>query len=119
MFDPATHADLVLDSEDRLATVLEGGRWLIFKHSTRCPISSHAFEEYDAWRARAGVDAPRTALCLVVEARAVSNAIAAKLGVRHESPQAILVDGGKVLWHASHHKITAEELARRGAAPTR
>jgi len=39
--------------------------------------------------------------------RAVSNAIAQKLGIRHETPQALLVKGGRVVWSASHFRVTA------------
>jgi monothiol bacilliredoxin len=31
--------------------------------------------------------------------------------VRHESPQALLLAGGEVVWHASHGSIRAEALA--------
>ena len=47
----------------------------------------------------------------VVEQRALSNAIAARTGVRHESPQAILLEAGRVSWNASHDGITADALA--------
>jgi bacillithiol system protein YtxJ len=42
----------------------------------------------------------------------VSNAIAAQLNVRHESPQVIVVKNGKAIFHESHHSISATELTR-------
>jgi bacillithiol system protein YtxJ len=42
--------------------------------------------------------------------RDVSNAVAARLGVRHETPQAILVRGGKAIWSASHFRVNAASL---------
>lgn len=51
----------------------------------------------------------------VIEDRPVSNEIAARLGVKHESPQAILVRGGKAVWHASHRQVTAANLAAAAA----
>jgi thioredoxin 1 len=42
--------------------------------------------------------------------RPVSDAVAKLLGVRHETPQAILLRDGKVVWNASHFRITATEL---------
>ena len=48
---------------------------------------------------------------LVREDRALSLAVAERTGVRHESPQAILLDGGRPIWHASHRDVTAAAVA--------
>ena len=50
---------------------------------------------------------PQYAMVTVQTHRAVSNAIAQKLGVRHETPQALLVKNGRVVWSASHFRVTA------------
>jgi len=47
----------------------------------------------------------------VIRQRPLSREIAAHLGILHESPQAILIQGGAVRWHASHYDVTAEALA--------
>ena len=47
------------------------------------------------------------AMVTVQTHRAISNAIAQKLGVRHETPQALLVKNGRVVWSASHFRVTA------------
>ena len=83
---------------------------LIFKHSTHCPVSSAAYDELLEFTATAG-DIP-CGVVLVIENRPVSNTIAAKLGVRHESPQAIVVENGRQKWHASHWAITADALEK-------
>lgn len=83
---------------------------LIFKHSTACPVSAHAHREFEAWLAAKG-PSPRTALVRVIEERPVSNEIARRLGVRHQSPQAILAVAGASTWDASHDRITADALA--------
>jgi len=44
--------------------------------------------------------------------RETSNAVATRLGVRHETPQALLLRGGRVVWNASHHRLTADVIAR-------
>ena len=80
------------------------GPVVIFKHSLTCPISASAFEKMQ--RYEGAVD-----LVEVQRARALSNEIAQRLGVRHESPQIIVVRNGQVLWDASHFKITAEAVA--------
>ncbi len=84
---------------------------LIFKHSTRCPISASALARFGQYLDTAGDEAPASYLLKVVEARAVSNEVAEKLGVAHQSPQALLVKDGAVLWHASHGAITGEAIA--------
>jgi bacillithiol system protein YtxJ len=83
---------------------------IIFKHSTQCGISDQVYEEF-----RRFLDSAGNIICglvLVIEWRAVSNAIESMLGVRHESPQAILVKDGKAKWNASHWSITFDALTR-------
>jgi bacillithiol system protein YtxJ len=56
----------------------------------------------------------------VQRARALSNEIAHRLGVRHESPQIIIVRNGQVVWDASHFSITADavtDAVRNGKTP--
>ena|SRR5438874_3262431 len=82
---------------------------LIFKHSTQCPISTQAYEEFTDFAAGAG-----DLLCgvvLVIENRRLSNAIAERFKVRHESPQALLIKNGHPVWHASHWSITTDSLS--------
>jgi bacillithiol system protein YtxJ len=40
----------------------------------------------------------------------VSDAVSQRFGIRHETPQAILLRNGKVVWNASHFRITASQL---------
>lgn len=88
-----------------------GEPWaLLFKHSTRCPVSSAAWREVAAFR-KAHPDAV-VLVVHVVEQRALSNAVASRTGVRHESPQAILIENGRVAWHDSHEGVTADALER-------
>jgi bacillithiol system protein YtxJ len=42
----------------------------------------------------------------------MSQQIAARSGIEHESPQIIVFRRGVVVWSASHDDITAEALAR-------
>src|SRR5437016_6293480 len=78
---------------------------LIFKHSTQCPISSQAYDEFTRFARSAGDIA--CGVVLVIENRDLSDAIAERLKIRHESPQAIVVKDGHVIWHASHCSITS------------
>ena len=88
-----------------------GGRLLLFKHSTACPISVSAFEEVRAF-SREKPAALKMAMVLVIEHRAVSNAIADRFGVQHQSPQVLLIEGDRVRWHTSHWNITRDHLLK-------
>lgn len=79
---------------------------VIFKHSLTCGTSAMAMEEIQALTSRADVDAD-ISIVRIQEAREVSRAIEQQLGVRHESPQVLLVVDGRVVWHASHFRVTA------------
>jgi bacillithiol system protein YtxJ len=98
----------VLRSLDDYERLLRLPRVLLFKHSPVCPISTAAREQYEAWRAELP-DVP-TAFVDVIAARAVARGLAERCGVRHESPQAILFEQGKPVWHASHDAITVGAL---------
>jgi len=76
---------------------------ILFKHSTTCPISHGVYREVS--NADADVN-----LIIVQTARNVSNAVAEKTGVRHESPQALVLKNGAVVYDASHYDITASDL---------
>jgi bacillithiol system protein YtxJ len=86
---------------------------LFFKHSETCGLSLQAHEEVLSVLADPAWDVP-VYLVSVQAARHVSNAIAARFGVRHASPQALLVRDGEVQWHTSHLAITVKAL--HGAA---
>src|SRR5438105_13620114 len=73
---------------------------LLFKHSTQCPISSQAYEEFTQF-AKEAADVT-CGLVLVIEDRNISDTIAERLNVRHQSPQAIVVKDGHAVWQASH-----------------
>ncbi len=85
---------------------------LLFKHSLTCPISKAAFGQYQRFlEGRPDGDATAYALIEIQNARDVSAEVASRTGVRHESPQALLMRGGDIVWHASHWSIRAAALA--------
>ncbi len=95
-------------------------RALIFKHSTACGGSHAAAREVERFLA-ARPGAP-VFVVHVIEQRPLSNELAERTGIRHTSPQVILLEDGKPVWSASHFAITAEALAERLApseAPAR
>ena len=84
---------------------------LLFKHSRTCGISCEAYEQLHAHISESTVDAAYK-LITVQTHRRVADEVTSRLGVRHESPQAILLRGGNVVWHGSHFRITADQLKR-------
>jgi bacillithiol system protein YtxJ len=81
---------------------------VIFKHSTQCSRSSAAYEEFQAFMG----DNPATpcVTVLVIEDRELSDELEERFGIRHESPQAIVISNGVPIWHANHFKVTARAL---------
>ena len=84
---------------------------LLFKHSFTCGVSAEALDELVA-HLNDGESSARYALITVQTHRDISNAAAARLGVRHQSPQAILLHGGRAVWNASHFRVNADEIRR-------
>ena len=126
MTNPASwltdHADLLpvheIDELDKLLSESEQRPLLLFKHSYTCGISAEALDELLAHLDGDKAASARYALVTVQTHREVSNAVARKLGVRHETPQALLVRDGQVVWTASHFRVTANAMleAIRAAA---
>jgi bacillithiol system protein YtxJ len=84
---------------------------LLLKHSYSCGTSAQALDELlDHVDEREAKDV-RFALVTVQTHRAISNELASRLALRHETPQALLISGGKVVWHASHYRVTADSIA--------
>ncbi|REJ81300.1 MAG: bacillithiol system redox-active protein YtxJ [Bacteroidetes bacterium] len=81
---------------------------LLFKHSTRCSISTAALSKLERnWQNSTGVEAFFIDL---LAHRDVSNEIERVTGLKHESPQAIIVHKGEVLYHATHNGILFQEI---------
>ncbi|WP_370088466.1 bacillithiol system redox-active protein YtxJ [Ekhidna sp.] len=81
---------------------------LLFKHSTRCSISAMTLSRFERSFQEEAAFEPYF-LDLIAH-RDISNEIASKYGIKHESPQAILIKDGKVIFHESHTAINFDEL---------
>ncbi len=79
---------------------------LIFKHSTRCSISRMALKSFEREYAIEEGKAKPYFLDLL-EHRDVSNEIASRFDVQHQSPQLILIKNGKAVYNSSHSDIDA------------
>ncbi|AHF14620.1 bacillithiol system redox-active protein YtxJ [Niabella soli] len=99
-----------LENEEQLAAIdaLSFERpQLIFKHSTRCSISSVIKNRLNKGELPAGIDFYFLDL---IAYRAVSNQIAEKYGIRHESPQVLLIKDGKCVYNESHSAVYMEDI---------
>ncbi len=107
----------VLQSLDDLETAVRRSHErpvVIFKHSLTCGRSAMALHEVEAFVAH---DPSADVVMVPVQTAArLSGEIAARFGVRHESPQALVVHKGAVAWHASHSRVTHEDIAAALAA---
>ncbi|MFT7588033.1 MAG: bacillithiol system protein YtxJ [Limisphaerales bacterium] len=102
----------ILESSEQLQEVIQSSHnkpVLIFKHSTRCSISTMAQsrlfsnwdfkeEEIDAWY----LD--------LISFRDLSDTISTDLGVSHKSPQIIMIKDGKAVYNESHGGISVEGI---------
>jgi len=87
----------------------------LYKHSLACGTSAYALDELTE-HLHAGPAGADYAMVAVQTHRDVSNEIARRLGVRHETPQVILVRDGHAVWSASHFRVTADAVQRALAA---
>jgi bacillithiol system protein YtxJ len=82
---------------------------LFFKHSRTCGVSCEALDELRTHLERSNAGTAYK-LITVQSHRRVSEEAAARFGIRHETPQAILIRDGRPVWAASHFRITATNL---------
>jgi thioredoxin 1 len=82
---------------------------VLYKHSPLCGLSDMAARQVELFL-RSHPDVPVYRVD-VVRARKLAREIESRLGVRHESPQALVLRAGEVSWHGSHRAITAASLA--------
>ncbi|MBK9384079.1 MAG: bacillithiol system redox-active protein YtxJ [Planctomycetes bacterium] len=102
---------LPLDSLETLEHLLGAKeRVVFFKHSTRCPVSTSAEERVSDYVRQHGAVIH---LVDVLRSRPLSNLLAERLRVRHESPQLLIVQNGRCLAHASHDGIDEAFLAQQ------
>ena len=95
----------------QLEKVFKENKVILFKHSTTCPVSARAYKELLEYSAQ-HTSTP-IYLVKVIESRPISNSIAEKTGIKHESPQVFILHSGKVSWSDSHFGITKKILEEK------
>ncbi len=103
-----------LSSEGDFEQILQSSQsrtQAIFKHSTRCGISAMAKYRVEGDWGKKNPDTPIYLLDLI-QHRDLSDLIAQRLEVHHESPQLILVRNGKAIFNSSHISISSSSAAK-------
>jgi bacillithiol system protein YtxJ len=98
-------------TEADVAALLAQPLALVYKHSPICPTSTLAYEEIRSLRLLQ-TEVPMY-LVDVIHSRPLSRYIAERVGVVHQSPQAIILQAGVPAWHGSHFELRADEMSRR------
>lgn len=80
---------------------------VVFKHSSACSLSGRADEQIRMLEE--SIDLPIYKL-VVQKNRSLSDKIAESLGIRHETPQAIILDDRAPMFDTSHFDVTVDTL---------
>lgn len=86
---------------------------VIFKHSTRCSISSMALNRLEREEAPENINFYYLDL---LKYRNISNEISDKFNIFHESPQILIIKNGECIYDESHQGINMSEIADQIAA---
>lgn len=98
-----------IDQLDTLSFDSQRKPVMYFKHSTRCSISTAAMSRIE--RQAEAIEAVCQPVYLdLLTYRPISNALAERYQIQHESPQVLLIAEGKLLWHGSHIEIQPAEI---------
>jgi bacillithiol system protein YtxJ len=81
---------------------------VVFKHSTRCSISRMALKQFEHGYPDKNQQ-PHFYLLDLLNHRDISAAIAQRWQIVHESPQLLLIQNDKAVYHRTHDNIDAEE----------
>lgn len=99
-----------LSQLNKIEALSKGKTQVVFKHSTRCGISSMVLNQFtDAFDVNANLDLYYLDL---LNFRDVSNEAGYKFQVLHQSPQLLVIKNGVAVAHASHGAINEMDLAR-------
>jgi len=101
-----------IESEEDLKNAIENSfnqKIAIFKHSTSCFISKTVLRNFEK-EIENSDQKPELYFLDLLAYRAISNKIASDLDVRHESPQLLVIEKGRVINSASHQHISTEQI---------
>ena len=103
----------VLEQNKQLDSIVEESKIhpiVIFKHSTRCPVSSMALSRFESdWSDDKAGEITPYFLDLIAN-RQISNEVASRFGVTHQSPQVLVIKDGLSVYDASHNSIDFTDI---------
>ncbi|MDQ7916383.1 bacillithiol system redox-active protein YtxJ [Mesonia sp. MT50] len=102
----------VLSKEEQLDQLLDESEQqpvMVFKHSTRCGVSRMVLKQFEK---NYDLDPEEAKIYFLdlLQNRNVSNAVAEKFKVMHQSPQMIVLKNREVVHQASHHDISVADI---------
>jgi bacillithiol system protein YtxJ len=102
-----------LENESQLQQIEDESktqRILIFKHSTRCSISSAALARIERnWNGQEMAGIKPYYLDLIAF-RKISSKIAEQFQIEHQSPQVLVIENNSCIYNESHYGIMYEEI---------
>lgn len=104
-----------LNQLQEIIALSENTPCVIFKHSTRCSISSMALNRFERNWSFENKEVQPYFLDLIAN-RDISNAIAEQFDVRHESPQMLIIKNGQCVFNSSHQMIRVDDIQSELAA---
>ena len=106
----------VLHEDRQLEQIIEQSQsrpQVIFKHSTKCSISSVAKNRLE----KAGIPQDLDFYYLdLISYRSISNKVAERFQVHHESPQVLIIRNGECIYDESHMAISMQDILQNIAA---
>lgn len=101
------------DTLDEIKQISHEKPVVIFKHSTRCSISSAALSRLERTWKGDGIKPADIYYLDLLSYRNLSNMIEELFQVEHQSPQLLLIENGKCTYHTSHLSISFDEVKKR------
>ncbi|MEI6310856.1 MAG: bacillithiol system redox-active protein YtxJ [Bacteroidota bacterium] len=102
------HLDSVAQYED-LMNASVSKPFAVFKHSTRCSVSSMAKKKLEFEWTFKEEQMPIYYLDLLAH-RDISNKISKDLHIEHQSPQLLVIQNQKAIYHQSHGDIEVADI---------
>jgi bacillithiol system protein YtxJ len=102
-----------LENADQLTELINESKEkdvLIFKHSTRCSTSKATLDRLERNWKECEMPNVKPYFLDLLTYRELSNAIAARFGVKHQSPQVLIISNGQSRYDRSHFDIDFHQI---------
>jgi bacillithiol system protein YtxJ len=99
-----------IEDLQKIKQLSEKQKIMIFKHSTSCAISATVIARMERNWKEGQTKGVLPYYLDLLSYRELSNQIAQHYGIRHESPQVLLIADGKCIYDASHYDISFDEV---------